>query len=129
MSKRSSFVGVVLCSLLTIFALSSTAMGQCTLSGADQWQTSGSGEWTDGGNWSGGVPTSSTNTCITNGTSGDPTVVNLTGGANGSVNSLQLGGFDTLNIDADSDFTVSGTQIINAGQINMNSGGGGERTP
>ena len=124
MSKRSSFVGVVLCSLLTIFALSSTAMGQCTLSGADQWQTSGSGEWTDGGNWSGGVPTSSTNTCITNGTSGDPTVVNLTGGANGNVASLQLGGFDTLNIDAGSTFTVSGTQIINAGQININSGGG-----
>ena len=124
MSRHTSFVAM--CSLLLVFALYSTAaLGQCSLSSPDSWQTAGSGQWTDGGNWSGGVPTSSTNTCITNGTMADPTIVNLTGGANGSVNNLQLGGFDTLNIDANSDFTVSGTQIINAGQINLNAGSGG----
>jgi hypothetical protein len=111
--------------LVMLCLVSTMAFGQCSLASPDQWQTAGTGQWTDGGNWSGGVPTASTNVCITNGTMADPTVVNLTGGQNGNVDSLQLGGFDTLNIDANSDFTVSGTQIINAGQINLNSGAGG----
>jgi two-component system sensor histidine kinase PilS (NtrC family) len=60
MSKRASFVAAV--SFLLIFGLfTTTAFGQCTLASPDQWQTAGTGQWTDGGNWSGGVPTSSTN--------------------------------------------------------------------
>jgi fibronectin-binding autotransporter adhesin len=109
-----------LCSLVVLGFYSATASGQCTLSSPTSWQTSGSGQWLTGSNWSGGVPTSSTNACITNGTSGTRTVVNLAGGA-GTVNSLQLGGFDTVNF-SDHGLEVFGTQIINDGQINMASG-------
>ena len=53
---------------------------------------------------------------------GAPSVVNLD--IDASINDLQLGSFDTLNFQAGTQLAVFGTQIINAGQINMNSGGG-----
>lgn len=121
MSTRAPFV-FTLFSLLVFGFYSSMALGQCTLSSPDSWQTSGTGQWLTGSNWSGGVPTSSTNTCITNGTSGTPTVVNLASGSGaGTVNSLQLGGFDTVNLSGHN-LEVFGTQIINDGQINVASG-------
>jgi hypothetical protein len=120
---RAPFV-FTLFSLLVFGFYSTIAFGQCTLSSPDSWQTSGTGQWNTGSNWSGGVPTSSTNTCITNGTSGTPTVVNGVGNP-GVVASLQLGGFDTLNITGTSGqnyMQVYGTQIINNGQINVSAG-------
>jgi len=114
-----------LCSLVVFGFYSAIAFGQCTLASPDSWHTSGTGQWTNAGNWSGGVPTSSTNVCITNGSSGSPTVVNGVGNP-GVVASLQLGGFDTLNITGTSGqnyMQVYGTQIINAGQINLSAGG------
>ena len=71
------------------------------------------------------MPTSSTNACITNGSSGSPTVVNVTG-ILAEVNNLQLGGFNTLNINSSASVSgglqVNGTQIINNGQIDLNAG-------
>lgn len=123
MSTRRRIV-FTLCSLVVFGFYSAIAFGQCTLGSPDSWQTSGTGQWTNAGNWSGGVPTSSTNACITNGSSGSPTVVNGVGNP-GVVASLQLGGFDTLNITGTSGqnyMQVYGTQIINNGQINVSAG-------
>ena len=123
MSMRVPFV-FALCSLLAFGLYSGIAFGQCTLSSPDSWQSTGTGSWTNGGSWSGGVPTSSTNACITNGSSGSPTIVNGVGNP-GVVASLQLGGFDTLNITGTSGqnyMQVYGTQIINNGQINVSAG-------
>lgn len=53
---------------------------------------------------------------------GAPSVVNLD--IDASINNLQLGSCDTLNFNLGTQLEVSGTQIINAGQININSGGG-----
>lgn len=124
MSTRAPFV-FALFSLLVFGFSSAIAFGQCTLASPDSWQTSGTGQWTNAGNWSGGVPTSSTNACITNGTSGSPTVVNTTGTFFGNVNNLQLGGFNTLNINSNVGLGVNGTQIINNGQINVTAGAAG----
>jgi len=113
-----------LCSLVVFGFYSAIAFGQCTLASPDSWHSTGTGSWTNAGNWSGGVPTSSTNVCITNGSSGSPTVVNGVGNP-GVVASLQLGGFDTLNITGTSGqnyMQVYGTQIINNGQINVSAG-------
>jgi len=120
-STRAPFV-FTLFSLLVFGFYSAVAFGQCTLASPDSWQTSGTGQWLTGSNWSGGVPTSSTNTCITNGTSGTPAVVNLASGSGaGTVNSLQLGGFDTVNLSGHN-LEVFGTQITNDGKINVASG-------
>jgi hypothetical protein len=98
-------------------------MGQCTLSGPVSDWNAGTGNWSDGSDWNGGVPNSSTQSvCITNGTLSAPSVVNLN--IDASINNLQIGTFDTLNFDPGTQLTVYGTQIINAGQININSGGG-----
>jgi hypothetical protein len=113
-----------LCSLVVFCFYSAMAFGQCTLASPDSWHTSGTGQWTNAGNWSGGLPTSVTNVCITNGTSGTPTVVNGVGNP-GEVASLQLGSFDTLNITGTSGqnfLQVYGSQIINNGQINVSAG-------
>ena len=120
---RASLVAA-LCSFLLIFAFfTTTAFGQCTLSGPVSTWNDGTGNWSNGSDWTGGVPNSSTqNVCITNGTMGAPSVVNLD--INASINDLQLGTFDTLNFDPGTTLSVYGTQIINAGQININSGGG-----
>lgn len=64
------------------------------------------------------TPTSALNTCITNGTVGTPTVVNLTNTV-GQVNSLQVGANNTLNVGNNSELFVNGTQIINNGAINV----------
>ena len=123
MSKCASLVAA-LCSVLLIFGLySTTAFGQCTLSGPVSTWNDGTGNWSNGSDWNGGVPNSSTQSaCITNGTMGAPSVVNLN--IDASINDLQLGTFDTLNFENGTQLDVFGTQIINAGQININSGGG-----
>ncbi|MGA9565706.1 MAG: hypothetical protein WBS19_09310, partial [Candidatus Korobacteraceae bacterium] len=102
---------------LTLALAPAAAFGQCTLSSPTTW-TDGNGNWSVAGNWSGGVPTSSTNTCITDGTS------TVTLNVSGSTADLQLASGNVLNFDPGNILSVFGTQIINAGQINVNSGGG-----
>ncbi len=117
--KRS---GALATSLLTLSLLLSIgahpASAQCTLSGTLSTWTDGNSNWNNGGNWNNGVPNSTTSACITDGTS----IVSLDIAAN--VDDLQLGSGNTLNFDPGTILSVFGTQIINAGQININSGGG-----
>src|SRR5208337_328907 len=110
--------------LVMLCLCSIAAFGQCSLSGPLSSWNAGTGDWGDGGNWIGGVPNSQTqNVCIGNGTMAAPSVVNLN--IDASINDLQLGStFDTLNFDPGTILSVFGTQIINAGQININSGAG-----
>src|SRR5271166_4334518 len=70
--------------LVMLCLYSTTAFGQCSLLGATTW-SDGNGDWNNGLNWMGGVPNSSTNACITDGTSA------VTLATTGSVDSLQLG--------------------------------------
>jgi hypothetical protein len=111
----SALAGVLLLALAV-----PTAFAQCTLTSPDTWSLGANGSWTTSGNWSGGTPTSSTNACITDGTS----TVDLGPGLTGNVASLQLASGNILNITLNSDLIVSGTQVINGGQINIDGGSG-----
>src|ERR1022692_3386359 len=103
----------------------SEANAQCaTLGGTvSNWTLTGSGNWNASGDWSGGVPNSATTSaCIINGTSGTPTTVTLNVSA--TVDDLQLGSFDTLSTNTNTQLAVAGTQIINDGAIALNGGSG-----
>ncbi len=64
--------------LMMLCLCSITAFGQCTLSGPLSSWNAGTGDWNNGSDWVGGVPNSQTQSvCITNGTMGAPSVVNL----------------------------------------------------
>ena len=105
--------------VLVMFCLACTvAFAACTLSSPDTWSHGANGNWNVAGNWSGGVPnSSSTNTCITDGSS----TVTLNIAAN--VDDLQLASGNTLDFNGNTSLTVNGTQILNAGVININGGG------
>ena len=90
------------------------ARGQCTLNNADAWTAGQSGYWSNGNNWFGGVPnSSSTNVCITDGASG------VTLDMNASVSNLQLASGNQLAVDGGNSLSIYGTQLINAGQITI----------
>ena len=104
--------------VLVLLCLYSTmAFGQCSpsLGGTVYvWQGTGTGNWDDPSWNQSGFPNSSTSSaCITNGSAGTPTVVNLD--INASINDLQLGSFDTLNFDPGTQLSVFGTQIMSRG--------------
>src|ERR1019366_1913148 len=106
--------------ILVIFSLASaSAFAQCSLSSPDTWSLGANRNWSVAGNWSGGVPNgSSTNTCITDGSSTVALDINA------NVGDLQLASGNTLNFNGNTSLTVNGSQIINAGAININGGGG-----
>ena len=87
------------------------------------WTASGTGDFTVRSNWSSGVPSSSIDAFITNGTLATPTIANLNG-ATGNVANFQLGSFDTLNVNFGSNFVVNGNLVTNGGAINVNAGSG-----
>jgi hypothetical protein len=86
------------------------------------WVASGTGDFLVSNNWDNGIPTSSTDVFITNGTLATPTVVDLA--ASASVASLELDAFNTLNVNGGGQFFINGALIKNGGAINLNSGGG-----
>ena len=90
----------------------------CGLGAALTTWNDGNGAWSLGGNWTAGVPTGGTNACITDGTS----AVTLNGA--GTVANLQVGSGNSLTLNQNSQLSVSGPQVINAGQIGINGGGG-----
>ena len=72
-----------------------------------------------GADWTSGEPNSAaTNVCITNGTS------TVTLNTDATVADLQLASGNTLTTDLGTELIVAGTQIINAGNIAINGGGG-----
>jgi hypothetical protein len=87
----------------------------------------GNADFNTATNWGTGVPNSTTNGCIINGTTGTPAVANLAANSVASVLNLQVGtstnANDTLNIGNNSQISVYGTQIINNGAINLNATG------
>jgi hypothetical protein len=100
---------------------SAVAFGQCTLTGTlSTWNVAGNSDWDTASNWKpAGVPnSSSTSVCITNGKS------SVTMDISPSVLNLQLASGNTLSFNDNTQLSVSGTQIINAGQIVINGGNG-----
>jgi PEP-CTERM motif len=104
--------------LVTLTLASTGAFAQCTLSSPDTWSHGANGNWNVAGNWSSGIPnSSSTNTCITDGSS------TVTLNINATVADLQLASGNALDFNGNTQLSVYGSQILNAGQININGGG------
>lgn len=78
----------------------------------------GTGLWSNASNWSGGVPTSSSNVLIT----GTGTAASVTEDTNSTINNLTLGTGNTLNTNTNIQLTVDGGSISNAGAITVNGG-------
>src|SRR2546427_9392961 len=96
----------------------SPAYAQCTLSSPSTWNIAGNGTWNTGGDWNpAGVPNSTTtNVCITNGTS------TVTLDISPNIANLQLASGNALDMTGNVALTVNGNSIINAGAITMNGG-------
>jgi hypothetical protein len=91
------------------------AFGQCTLSSPTTW-TDTNGNWSNSGNWNGGVPTLSTNTCISDGTS------SVTLDVNGSTADLQLANGNTLSFNPSMSLNIGG-MLTNGGTFLLNGPG------
>ncbi len=100
--------------LMILCLCSAMAFGQCTLSAPTTW-TDGNGNWSNSGNWSAGVPTSSTETCITDGTS------TVTLDVSGSTADLQLAGGNTLSFNPGMALNVGG-MVTNGGTVDLENG-------
>ena len=110
-SPRNFDPRILLIAILAVLFSPLTALAQCT----STWQGGGSGNWNVAGNWNGGIPTSSSNTCIN--TAGSTVTLNIAG----ATSTLTLGSSDTLAISNADSLTVSGATISNAGSISLNS--------
>jgi len=77
---------------VTISLSQAAAFGQCTLTGTVSTWTDGNSNWLNAGNWSSGVPNSTTSACITDGTS----TVTLDSNQAVSTLDLQIGAGNTL---------------------------------
>src|SRR5208283_20643 len=91
------------------------------------WTATGVGDFTTPGNWTSGVPLSTTNAVIANGTTGTPTFVTINSGEIGSVFNLQISPVDyypynTLEINSGGQLSVYGTTITDEGMINLAAG-------
>jgi hypothetical protein len=105
---------LMLAALLALILFPLSAFAQCTTS----WN-GGTGSWDVGGNWTSGIPTSSSNACISVANSA------VTINASDATNNLTLGlGTDSLNISNSNVLSItSGGNISNAGNISMTSVG------
>src|SRR5215468_7272154 len=113
--------GKTIVGLVTLLCLAPASVhAQCTLSSPSTWNIAGNGTWSTAGDWNpAGAPNSTTtNVCITNGTS------TVTLDISPSIANLQLASGNTLNMTGNVALTVNGTSIINAGAISMNGGNG-----
>ena len=114
-TRAIRYAGALVALLALLWFSTPTAWCQCTLSSPDTWTLAGNGNWSNGNNWSGGAPnSSSTNVCITNGSS------TVTLDTSASVGNLQLSAGNALNFNTGQHLGVNGNQIINGGQIMIN---------
>ena len=103
---------ILLIAMLAVLFSPLTALAQCT----STWQGGSSGNWNVAANWNGGIPTSSSNTCID--TAGSTVTLNISGAVTAD---LTLGSStDSLSFANGASLTVSGSTISNAGSITMN---------
>lgn len=93
------------------------AMGACGTS----WKGPATGNWSQGADWTAGLPTSSTDVCIDNGNAQHSAVTLDIGGA--QAHNLTIDNDDSLSFNDSTSLTINGTTISNAGHINMNSAG------
>ncbi|HXN20291.1 MAG TPA: hypothetical protein VN875_18280 [Candidatus Binatus sp.] len=100
--------------LLVVGLCPLSAFAQCDTS----WTGAATGNWNVPGNWSAGVPTSNTNTCIS--TANSIVTLNIIGAGTAD---LTLGSTDTLSFGNETQLTVSGSAISNSGTISLNSTG------
>ena len=82
------------------------------------------GSFTNPANWNNGLPTSATDTLITNGTAVLPSVVTLGPAQNGSVKNLTLNSFGTLNVSLGSSLNLFGANLADSGALNIFAGSG-----
>jgi len=105
-----------------VFWLLLLVVGLCPLSTLAQcdtsWTGGASGNWSAAGDWSAGVPTTSTNACIS--TANSTVTLNIIGA---STADLTLGSTDTLSFGNETQLTVNGNTISNSGTISLNSTG------
>ncbi len=94
--------------------------GTCSLLSPATWALGADGDWSTGASWSGGAfPNSaSTNVCITDGAS------TVTLDVSATVGSLQIATGNKLTTGLGANLTVAGSQIIDAGNFNINAGQG-----
>ena len=105
----------VLCLTAAVFLFcAESSFGQTT----DNWN-GGSGNWSNPGNWSGGVPNGNFNVFID---AGNPLTSIVTLDINTAINNLTIDSDDSLAISDNHALTVNGSSISNAGNISLNSG-------
>jgi hypothetical protein len=109
-------LAVTLAALMVLCLYPATSFGQCTLSSPTTWAANADGNWSISGNWSGGVPTSSTETCITDGIS------TVTLDVNGSTADLQIAGGNTLSFNSSTSLNIGG-MLTNGGNFLLNGPG------
>src|SRR6266851_10433026 len=104
--------------VLSVSFAADPAQAQCTLTSPTTWNVAGNGTWSTNGDWNPAVfpNSSSTNVCITNGTS------TVTPDTNALIADLQLASGNSLSFGLNTSLTVSGGTIANAGQILINGG-------
>lgn len=77
----------------------------------------GSGNWTDAGGWSNGVPNNGTDSYTAAIDGGNPTASQVTLGSSATVDGLLVDAGDQLTVTGAGQLTVVGSTISNAGQI------------
>jgi fibronectin-binding autotransporter adhesin len=105
---------VLSASILAVLANAPAAQAQTT----DTWSLGASGLWSVAGNWSAGLPGSTSNVDIIDGTS--TVTLNISAG----INDLTVGSGNTLSIDNGDSLSIAGSTISNKGAIQINGGDG-----
>jgi hypothetical protein len=109
-------LAATLTSLMMLSLYPAMVLGQCTLSAPTTWGANADGNWSSSGNWSSGLPTLSTETCITDGAS------TVTLDINGSTADLQLASGNTLIFNPSTALNVGG-MLTNGGFFLLNGPG------
>jgi len=108
-SLRNLPLDLLVCALFTTAAFTQT----------DNWK-GGAGNWSVAGNWSAGVPTSTSNVGID---AGNAKASPVTLDVGGQARSLAIDSDDSLSFNNNQSLVINGTSISNAGTISLNSAG------
>lgn len=95
----------------------SSVVKPTTISNDTFTNSAATGLWSTSGNWSSGIPTSSSNVFIT----GSGSAASITEDVTGNINNMTLNGSNTWTLSNNQALNVFGTAISNAGKMIMNS--------
>ena len=104
---------------LGLYLLVCVLVSSAVFSQTDNWK-GGAGNWSVAGNWSAGVPTSTSNVGID---AGNPKVSPVTLDVGGQASTLVIDSDDSLSFNNNQSLVINGTSISNAGTISLNSAG------